>query len=75
MQRVAYWRNTTFKLFSLISFMYPTILNVVKHGKRWSISKLTIYASINEAGTTNNNSGKSPYAYFKVGIVLPYTPF
>ena len=29
MQRFAYWRNTTFKLFSLISFMYPIILNVL----------------------------------------------
>ena len=34
MQRVAYWRNATFELFSSISFMYPTILNVVKQGKR-----------------------------------------
>ena len=38
---VAYWRNTTFKLFSSISFMYPTILNVVKHGKRVKQSKTT----------------------------------
>ena len=29
-------------LFSSILFMYPTILNVVKHGKRWGKVKLHI---------------------------------
>ena len=29
-------------LFSSLSFRYPTILNVIKHGKRWSIGKLPI---------------------------------
>ena len=51
--------------------MYPTILNVVKHGKGWSIIKLPIYASLNEAGTTNNKSGKSSYANYGFGTVLP----
>ena len=34
-----------------------------KHGERWSIIKLPTLAGLNEAGTTNNNSGKSSCAY------------
>ena len=33
--------QNAFKLFSLISFMYPTMLNVVKHGKRVKQMKTT----------------------------------
>ena len=33
--------------------------------------KLPIQVSLNEAGITNNKSGKSPYAYFRFGTVLP----
>ena len=63
--------KTPHQLFSSLSFMYPTILNVVKHGKRLSLIKLPNWASLNEAGTTNNNSGKSSYAYFEFATVLP----
>ena len=33
--------ETPHQLFSSLSFMYPTILNVVKHGKRVKQSKTT----------------------------------
>ena len=75
MQRVAYWQNTTFELFSSLSFRYTTILNVVKHGKRWNISNLPIQASLNEAETTNNNSGKSSYAIYEFSTIFPYCVF
>ena len=63
MQWVKYWRNTTFEIFSSLSVMYPTSLNVLNMARG--------EANLNEAGTTNNNSGKSPYAYFRFGTVLP----
>ena len=62
--------ETPHQLFSSLSFMYPTMLNVDYHGKRWDISKLHILGNLNEAGTTNNNSGKSSCAYFWLGTVL-----
>ena len=34
--------ETPHQLFSPLSFRYPTVLNVVKHGKRKSINKLSI---------------------------------
>ena len=37
--------------------------------------KLPIQASLNEAGTTNNKSGKSSCPYFEYGTVLPKTIF
>ena len=36
-------------------------------GKRWRIQEQHNKASLNEAGTTYNNSGKSPYANFEIG--------
>ena len=33
--------------------------------------KLPIQTSLNEAGTTKNNSGKSPYANYGFGTVFP----
>ena len=38
------------QIFSSLSFRYTTILNVVKHGKRWSIMKLHYLAILNEVG-------------------------
>ena len=52
----------------------PTILNVLNMA-RVKQSKLHILGNLNEAGTRNNNSGESSFAYFGIGIVLPYTQF
>ena len=64
--------ETPQQLFSSLSFMYPTILNVVKHGKMVKQSKTTYLVKVKwgrKQRTTN--SGKSPYAYFRFGAVLP----
>ena len=42
----------------VLSVMYPTMLNVVNHVKRWSKRKLRILGNLNAAGTTNNNFRK-----------------
>ena len=42
--------KTPHQLFSSLLFMYPTILNVIKHGKRWNMSKIHSLAFLNEAG-------------------------
>ena len=43
-------------------------------GKSWCIQERHIKASLNEARTTYNQSGKSPYANFEIGPDLnkPY---
>ena len=64
-------KKTPHDLFSSLSFRYSTILNVVKHGKRRSIIKLPNYASLNEAGITNNNSGRFPYAFINLVLFCP----
>ena len=63
-------------LFSSILFMYPAILNVVKHGKRVKHNKTTQSKQFKWGrNITNNKSGKSPCAYFGYGTLLPYTQF
>ena len=37
------------------------------HGEGWCIQEQHNKASLNEVGTTYNNSGKSPYAIFEIG--------
>ena len=59
------------QIFSSLLFML--LINIkcwltwqeVKH------NKTTYLGNLNEAETTNNNSGKSPYAYFEFATVLP----
>ena len=58
------------QLFSSIPFMYSSILNVVKHGKRWSISKLHYLGNLNEAGNKITIPEK-PHMQIKFGTVLP----
>ena len=56
-------------LFSSLSFMYPTLLNVINHGKRRSIWKLTILASLNEAGDNLQQFQKNPHMHI-MNLVL-----
>ena len=51
-----------------------TNLDEATHGKRRCKQEQHIKASLNEAGNTYNNSGKSSYAYFEIGPDLnkPY---
>ena len=67
--------ETSQQLFSSSRLSYSTILNVIKHGKGRNKSKLNIQASLNEAGRTNNNSGKSSCAYDEFGTFCPKTYF
>ena len=66
---VAYWRNTTFKLFSSISFMYPTILNVVKHGKRVKQSKTTYLVKFKWGRKQRTTIPVNPHMHI-LGLVL-----
>ena len=52
------------KLFSSFLFMYPTILNVVKHGKRVKQSKTTYLGNLNEAGNNKQQFQKIPICVF-----------
>ena len=64
--------NTTFKLFSSISFMYPTILNVVKHGKRVKQSKTTYLVKFKWGRKQRTTSPETPHVHIlSFGTVLP----
>ena len=61
--------ETPHDLFSSILFMQPTILNVVKHGKRVKQRKLPIQSSLNEAGNDKTTSPETPHMHI-LGLVL-----
>ena len=66
---VAYWRNTTFKLFSSILFMYPKILNVVKHGKWVKQSKTTYLVKFKWGRKQRTTIPETRYMHI-LGLVL-----
>ena len=67
---VAYWRNTTFKLFSSISFMYPTILNIVKHGKRVKHKKTTYLGKFKWGRNNKQQVQKIPMCIILVMVLF-----
>ena len=57
------------KLFSSISFMYPTILNVDKHGKRGSMMKLSNLGKFKWGRNNKTTSLEIPHVHI-LGLVL-----
>ena len=63
--------GTPHQLFSSLSFMYPTILKVVKHGKRVKQMKTTYLGKIKMRPEQQTTSPETPHVHvFGYGTVL-----
>ena len=59
---------------TIISFSLGYVPNNIKCWLPWQEvkhNKLSISGNLKEAGTTNNNSGKSSCPYIEIGTVMP----
>ena len=64
MQRSCILKKTPHDLFSSLSFMYSTILNVVKHGKRVKHKQTNYLSNLNGAGYNKQQIGEIPMCIF-----------